>query len=165
MHIRTIIFAKYTKRLTLIKKKSEVILLAEKILVAECSTIDEKLHALCGISKHTASSENYFIESTYRNIISSEPLVINAKGQVVNILPLIKGQTKKSWTCNILCKIDNPLISCYQKFLEIINKCTLKNVPKLIKSIHECTTKTKILNEKLRHTHSFYIAIAFITLI
>ena len=145
-------------------------------LVAKCSTIEDKLDALCSESRHTASSENYFIDSTYHNVTSSEPLntkeevlnilpliknvtsskplVINTKGQVINILPLI--QAKKSWLCNTSCKIDNPfLIDRYQKFLETVNTCTLKNVPKLIQRIHECTMK--ISNEKLGHTRSCHI--------
>jgi len=40
--------------------------------VEECSIFDDKLRALCGVSRHTASSENYFIDSTYHNIISSK---------------------------------------------------------------------------------------------
>lgn len=41
------------------------------------------------------------------------------EGQVVNVLPLITAQAKKSWSCNFLCKIDDPvLIEQYQKFLE-----------------------------------------------
>ena len=40
-------------------------------------------------------------------------------------------------------------------FLERINTCTLKNVPKLIQDIHECTMKISI--EKLGHTRSCYI--------
>jgi len=31
--------------------------------------IDEKLDALCEISRHTAPSENYFVDFTYHNTI------------------------------------------------------------------------------------------------
>jgi len=112
------------------KNKSETCL----IVAAECSTIDDKLRALCGISRHTASSENYFIDSTYHDITSSEvniteSLIMNAKGQTENILPLIEARGKKSWLCSSLCKINDPLlIDRYQKLLEAINTCTLKNV-------------------------------------
>ncbi|KYN06294.1 hypothetical protein ALC62_02786 [Cyphomyrmex costatus] len=49
------------KTLALLKKKSEVCL----SLATKCITIDEKLGALCGKSKHTASFKNYFIDGTY----------------------------------------------------------------------------------------------------
>lgn len=124
--------------LALIKKKAEVSL----ILVTECSAINKKLQALCGISRHTASTENYFIDSTYRDETLSESFVMNAKGQVVNMLPLLEEKAKKSWLCNTSCKTNNPfLISRYQKFLVTINTCTLKNVPELIQNIQKCTMK------------------------
>jgi len=141
----------------------------------KCSTVEEKLDVLCGESSHAASSENYFIDSTYHvtpketlvintekkvaNLplikTASEPLVMNAEGKVVNILPLIEKE-KKSWSCNISCKTNDLFLICrYQKFLETINTCTLKNVPKLIQSIHKCTIKTS--NEKSGHTRSCHI--------
>jgi len=159
--------------LALIRQKAEVSL----NLVVE-STSDEKLQALCGKSRHIASSKNYFIDSTYYHVTpleplnteekivklpliktSSKPLVINAEGKVINVLPLEhKMGGKKSWSCNISCKIDDPLlINRYQKFLEIVNTCTLKNVPKLIQNIHECTMK--ISNKKLGHIHVAVILI------
>lgn len=124
MHIRNSHIRKIYKMLTLIKKKSEVNL----TLVAECSTIDEKLRALCGISKHSLMRKLFywFYISRYNFIGTFN----NTKGKVVNILPLIEGQIKKSWSCNTLCKIDKPLINRYQEFLKTINICTLKNVPK-----------------------------------
>ncbi|KYN05738.1 hypothetical protein ALC62_03324 [Cyphomyrmex costatus] len=64
------------KILALLKKKSEVCL----SLATKCKTIDEKLCAFCGKSKHTASFENYFIDDTYRNIPSSQILVMNMEG-------------------------------------------------------------------------------------
>ena len=60
------VYDKY-KILALLKKKSEVCL----TLATKCKTIDEKLVALCGKSKQTALSENYFIDGKYRNISSS----------------------------------------------------------------------------------------------
>jgi len=142
--------------LALIKKKAELNL----ILVVECSTINEKLQALCGISRHTASSKNYFVDSTYGDVTLSESFVMNAKGQVINVLPLLKEQAKKSWLCNTLCKANNPfLISRYQEFLETINTCTLKNVPELVQSIQKCTMKTS--NKKLGHTRICYIDLTF----
>lgn len=116
-----------SKILALLKKKSEICL----PLVNEYSTDDERLHALCGKCKYTASSENYFAESMYRKIISSESLIMNVKGQVMNVMPLIKARGKKSWLCSDLCKIDPHLIIRYQHFLEIINMCNLRNVPRL----------------------------------
>ena len=151
MHIRDNYIRNIYKILASLKKKSEVCL----TLNTKCSTIDEKLDALCGISRHTASSENYFMESTYHNATLRESLVMNMEGQVVNVLPLIRAQAKKSWSCNISCKIDSNLIERYQKFLEIINTCILKNVPKLIKNTFECIIKT--LNIKKGHAHSCYI--------
>jgi len=46
----------------------------------KCKTIDDKLRAFCGKSRHTTSSENYFIDATYRNITESQSLEINIKG-------------------------------------------------------------------------------------
>jgi len=152
LHIRDNYICNLCKILASLKKKSEVCL----SLNNKCSTIDDTLNALCGISRHTASSENYFMESTYYTTILRENLIMNVEGQVVNVLPLIKAQAKKSWSCDISCKIDDlTLIERYQTFLETINTCTLKNVPKLLTNIHKCTIKTS--NIKMGHTHSCYI--------
>ncbi|KYN19387.1 hypothetical protein ALC57_08282 [Trachymyrmex cornetzi] len=141
------------KILALVKKKSEVCL----ILTTKCKTIDEKLIAFCGKSKHTASSENYFIDRTYRNISSSQVLAMNMKGQVTNVLPLIEAQAKKSWLCdNHLCKTDAFLIDCYEKILQAISICIFKKIPELLQKIHKCTIKSN-LNTKLSHTHICYI--------
>jgi len=167
MNIRDNYIRNIYRMLTLLKKKSEICL----TVVQECSTFDDKLHALCGVSKHTSSSENYFIDSSYHNIISSktsitkplikektrienvsicydmtlpevnitEPFTMNVKGQTENVLPLLARQqnstrAKKTWLCNRLCKINPLLIDRYQKLLEVINTCTVKNVPKLIQN-------------------------------
>jgi len=190
MNIRHNYIRNIYRMLILLKKKSEICL----TVVEECSTFDDKLRALCGVSKHTASSENYFIDSSYHNIISSktsitkplikektrienvsicydmtlpevnitEPFIMNVKGQTVNVLPLILARheqnlirAKKTCLCNSLCKINPLLIDRYQKFLEVINTCTVKNVPKLIQKVFECTVK--ISNEKLGHPNSCYI--------
>jgi len=76
MHIRDSQIRNMYKLLAVLKKKSEVCL----SLATKCSTIDEKLHAFCGQSKHTVSFKNYFIDSTYRNIISSQSLIMNIEG-------------------------------------------------------------------------------------
>ena len=143
----------------MLKKKAEVGL----TLVSKCCTIDEQLDALCGISRHTASSENYFMDSTYHKVFLEsthyktlqESLIMNMEGQVVNVLPLITAQAKKSWSCSFACKTDNPvLIERYQQFLETVNTCTLKNIPTLVEKIHKCTIKTSDL--KLGHAQSCY---------
>jgi len=91
------------------------------------------------------------------NII--EPFVMNVKGQTVNVLSLILARheqhltrAKKTWLCNSLCKINPLLTDRYQKLLEIINTCTVKNVSKLIQKVFECTVK--ILNKKLGHPNN-----------
>jgi len=58
------------------------------VLATKCKTIDEKLVALCGKSKRTALSENYFIDGTYRIIFSSQMLAMNMEGQITNVLDL-----------------------------------------------------------------------------
>ena len=78
------------KILALLKKKSEVCL----SLTTKCKTIDEKLHALCDKSRHTATFENYFNNSIYRNISSLQHLVMNVDSQITNVLFLIEAQTK-----------------------------------------------------------------------
>lgn len=126
----------------------------------KCKTINDKLSAFCGKSKHTASSENYFIDSTYRKIAEiaeSQSLEMNTKGQITNVLPLVKARAKKSWLCDTLCKIDDPLlIDRYEKFLQEINACTFKKIPQLLQKIHICTRKQNS-NTKLGHTHACYI--------
>jgi len=94
MHIRDSYVRNMYKILVVLKKKSEVCL----SLANKCSTIDEKLRVFCGKSRHTASSENYFVDSTYRNITSSQSqsFAINEKGQITNILPLVEGRAKKA---------------------------------------------------------------------
>jgi len=94
MHIRNDYVRNIYKILTLLKKKSKVCLsLAND---DKCKTIDDKLRAFCGKSRHTASSENYFIDVTYCNITESQSLEMNIKGQITNVLPLVKAQAKKS---------------------------------------------------------------------
>jgi len=153
MHIRNNYVRNMYKILATLKKKSEVCL----SLATKCSTTDEKLRAFCGKSRHTSSSENYFIDSTYRNVTSSQSLVMNAKGQITNVLPLVEARAKKSWICNALCKVDDPiLIDRYEKFLQAISLCTFKKIPELLQKIHTCTIKENS-NIKLGHTHSCYI--------
>lgn len=84
------------------------------LVVTDCLTIDDKIHALCGILRHTASSENYFLGSTYHHkLISSQPLIMNVKGQVTNVLLLIEARAKKAWSCSTSCKIDLLIIDRY----------------------------------------------------
>jgi len=152
MHIRNNYIRNMYNVLAVLKKKSEICL----TLVSKCCGIDEELDALCGISRHTASSENYFVDSTYRNTILKESLVMNMEGQLLNVLPLITAQAKKSWSCSALCKTDNPvLIERYQKFLETVSTCTVKNISTLIKIICTCTVSTS--NMKLGHAQSCYV--------
>jgi len=73
-------------------------------------TIDDKLRAFCGKSRHTTSSENYFIDATYHTITESQSLETYIKGQITNVLPLVKTRAKRSWLCDILCKIDDPFL-------------------------------------------------------
>lgn len=81
---------------------------------------------------------------------------MNAQGQVVNVLSLIPGRAKKSWLCDKFCKIYDPcLIKRYQTFLEVVNICILKKVPKWVERLKECTLN--ISDIKLGHTHSCYI--------
>ena len=95
MQIRDRYVRNMYKILVLLKKKLEVCL----TLATKCKTSNEKLVTLCGNSKHTTSSENYFIDGTY-NISSSQILAINMEGQITNILSLIEAQAKKSWLCD-----------------------------------------------------------------
>jgi len=72
MHIRNSYIRNMYKILALSKKKSEVCLsLATN---NKCKTVGDKLDAFCGKSRHTYLSENYLIDSSYRNITLSEPL-------------------------------------------------------------------------------------------
>jgi len=155
MHIRNSYVRNMYKILAILKKKSEVCLSLAKD--NKCKTIDDKLRALCGKSRHTTSSENYFIDATYRNITESQSLEINIKGQITNVLPLVKARAKRSWLCDTLCKIDDPfLINRYKKFLQAMNTCTFKKIPQLLQKIHICTKKQNS-NTKLGHTHACYI--------
>ncbi|XP_036140365.1 uncharacterized protein LOC118644830 [Monomorium pharaonis] len=153
LYIRNNYIHNMYKILAVLKKKAEVHL----TLVTECLTIDDKLHALCGISGHTASSENYFIDSTYsEQFISSQSLITNVKGQIINILPLVEAQAKKAWLCNTSCKINSFVIDRYKQFLEAINTCTLKKIPELLRKVcQKCTVND--LTDKLGHTQACYI--------
>jgi len=136
MHIRNSYVRNIYKILALLKKKSEVCLsLAND---DKCKTIEDKLSAFSSKSRRTASSKNYFIDATYRNITESQCLEMNIKDQITNVLPLMKAQAKKSWLCDTLCKIDNPfLIDRYEKFLQAMNTCTFKKIPQLLHKIHK----------------------------
>jgi len=125
IYIRNSYIRNMYKILALLKKKSEVCLsLAND---EKCETIDDKLCAFCDKSRHTASSENCFIDATYRNITESQFLEINIKDQITNVLPLVKTRAKESWLCDTLCKIDDPfLIDRYEKFLHAMNTYTFK---------------------------------------
>jgi len=90
-------------------------------------------------------------------ITESQSLEINIKGQITNVLPLVKARAKRSWLCDTLCKIDDPfLINRYEKFLQAMNTCTFKKIPQLLQKIHKCTRKQNS-NTKLGHTHACYI--------
>ncbi|KYN15986.1 hypothetical protein ALC57_11765 [Trachymyrmex cornetzi] len=92
LHVRNSYIRNMYKILAILKKRSEVHL----TLVTDCLTIDDRLHALCGISRHTASTENYFASMYHDKLVSSEPLIMNVKGQVTNILPLIEARAKQA---------------------------------------------------------------------
>ncbi|KYM98806.1 hypothetical protein ALC62_10474 [Cyphomyrmex costatus] len=76
LHIRNNYIRNMYKILAVLKKRSEIHL----TIVTDCLTNDDRLHALCGVSRHTASSENYFFGSTYHTLTSSESLVTNMAG-------------------------------------------------------------------------------------
>jgi len=94
-------------------------------------------------------------DATYRTITESQSLEINIKGQITNVLPLVKARAKR--LCDILCKIDALfLINRYEKFFQAMNTCTFKKIPQLLQQIHKCTRKQNS-NTKLGHTHACYI--------
>lgn len=79
--------------------------------VSIMDNVDCALTALCGISKHTSSSEPYFSEAAYdfrlglfNDFNIDNKIIINEKGKTTNILPLIEDETNKSrvWQCNVL---------------------------------------------------------------
>jgi len=75
------------KILVLFLKKSEMCL--SFTTNDKCKTIGDKLDAFGGKSRHTASSENYFSDSTYRNFIRT---FSNERKKSKYKLLLIKGQ-------------------------------------------------------------------------
>lgn len=95
------------------------------------------------------------MEDLYHKKNLPESVIMNVKGQVMNVLPLIPGRAKKSWLCDEVCKIyDSYLIKRYQKFLEVVNTYTLRNVSRFLKRLKKFTLN--ISNIKLGHTHSCY---------
>jgi len=67
---------------------------------------------------------------------------MNVKGQIINVLPLMEAQAKKSWVCNTLCKVDDPiLIDRYKEFHQAISTCTSKKISELLRKIHKGTIK------------------------
>lgn len=127
-------------------KKRAVVHLTQAAKCPDCS-IEDKLSALCGPSKHVSSAEAYFAEGAYTNVQLSESIIINPAGQAVSILPVAKKMkmTRKSeekiWSCGIMCRTkDVDLLNRYTNFLNIIPTITLKNISKL-KSQFDCTEK------------------------
>ncbi|XP_066600006.1 putative autophagy-related protein 11 [Prorops nasuta] len=170
------------KNLKEIKRKAEVSVTRSK----QCTSIDimNKVNSLCGLSKHIASSEQYFYETSYyamseileanldfsvgtgedfpttrrdlkRNITK---IVMNSEGKCINIMPILesKNKTKKIWHCNFLCKIkDANLINDLKEFYENLLQCTLRKLHKFITDINRCSNKVNY--NKFGHSHGCYI--------
>ena len=127
--------------------------------IPKCSTSDiifnnnHYTQALCGLCKHTSTTESYFFETAYKFVEFHEPLIINENGQVINILPITKKCNKRKkieWQCGSLCKGNELfLINRFKDFLIAVSKCSVvRNIPKLIKSIGIRTVKQ---SSKLGH--------------
>lgn len=82
---------------------------------------------------------------------------MNESEQVINILPITrKKKTQIEWQCGLLCKGNEmSIMNRFKEFLMSISNCsTVRNVPKLIKSIGVCTVKQ---SNKLGHSQACYI--------
>ena len=138
------------KALKKIKNTSNTALIRTDECKALNSNKTELIQALCGPSKHTPVSEDYFYESTYTNntnlINNEECLILNEKGQVINILPLKTtkdGKVGNTWQCNESCRIQDETLEKYNKFLRIIENVTLKKAmtAKTVSQISNCSNK------------------------
>lgn len=110
-HIRELYILQMRRVLSKCKEKAEICLTR----AAESSSLGfvDYVNAFCGKSKHTASSELYFREATYRIFKkSSESIIMNSEGKAINILPIIesRNKTKKVWDCSFLCKMKKSLL-------------------------------------------------------
>lgn len=94
---------------------------------------DNELELLCGFSRHTFSSEPYFLEAAYKHANLCDDLVKNATEQAVDIFPSEMNSTRrKLWKCNEKCRVnDEDVPRKYKRFLEFFSACTLKKVPML----------------------------------
>jgi len=146
------------KKILLILKKKAVVSLNRS---TECSetTIILNNQALCGLCKHTSSTESYFFETSYEYVKFDEPFIMNEKGQIINILPIVQKQNKEKkieWQCGFSCKVNEvSIINRFKELLITVSNCsTIRNIPKLIKLIGICTVKQ---SNKLGHSQACYI--------
>ena len=92
------------KNIRTLKSKAEVYLTR----ASNCSQkkVSDKVETLCGASRHLPSSEAYYLDACYNQLQLEElnnsqlkhriqTLIVNQKGQTLNILPL-DGDSKKS---------------------------------------------------------------------
>ena len=124
---------------------------------AECFEVDDTIHALCGQSRHTSSSESYFAESSYHTFTGSESIILNSEGKAINVLPVLQSKkTTKAWHCSYLCKTKNvEILNNLQDFFKRLLECSLKKVHKLNNHISSCSNKVHA--EKVGHSHGCYI--------
>jgi len=75
--------------------------------------------------------------------------------RIIRFRTKVEARAKKHGCAS--CNDSDPLIiDYYQKFLEALNRCTLKKIPQLLYKFHQtCTINTS--TNKLIHTNNYYI--------
>ena len=90
--------------------------------------------------------------------IETKLLILNEKGQVTNVLPLLDDNNKKQskiWMCNDICKIDNEsIIQRYQALLKTADRLKVKSVSKFAKNLLSCSRS--YMSRKLGHSFLCY---------
>lgn len=87
---------------------------------------------MCGLPKHTSTSEPYYSDVAYdftnnslNYYFKNEKIMIDDSGKTVNILPLVDKNVKKSktWVCNDYCKVIDVkiLLELKSLFCEILD--------------------------------------------
>ena len=86
--------------------------------------------------------------------IETKLLILNEKGQVTNVLPLLDDNNKKQskiWMCDDICKIDNEsIIQRYQALLKTADRLKVKSVYKFAKNLLSCSRS--YMSRKLGHS-------------
>lgn len=127
------------------------------IQAAESSDVECKIAAFCGESKHTGSSDPYYTDTAYNELDSpNEPLITEATGRIVNILPVTAtSHIRKSWVCSEMCiKPDEHTITRLEHLFRTVSTWKISNIRNNLKNFNVCSVNNTGL--RLGHSESCY---------